>query len=193
MPLLLWVLLLLGYSCLDDIFMIIVNISLWLRFQMHPILDQGFLVMELERVALSFHIGKDRWAIVLGRIFVWWEKKEVVGVVGFWEVYSSSLSSELLESSSWVELVFLACHDGIGPHSSGCSGSVVSGWWVSRLISWFQYFSFDASCVQCLRVRIDRCALVGYLWIGGIGSRQCSSFQSFVVFQLVVFRCSLVG
>ena len=56
-----------------------------------------------------------------------------------------------------------ACHDGIGPHSSGRSRSGVSGWWVSRLISWFQYFSFDASRVQCLRVRIDRCALVGYL------------------------------
>ena len=77
----------------------------------------------------------------MGRIFVRQVRKE--GVVDFYVVVvgcrggSSSLlsaSSELSDSSSLVVLACRACHEGRGPHSSGCSGSEVSGW-VSRLIS----------------------------------------------------------
>ena len=83
MLLLLWVLSQLGYSCLDDIFAQVVGISLWLLFQMHPILGQGFVKMVLGS-ALHLHTIQDRWAIVWGRIFVQQVGKE--GVVGFWVV-----------------------------------------------------------------------------------------------------------
>jgi hypothetical protein len=83
-----------------------------------------------------------------------------------------------------------ACQEGRGPHSSGRSGSGVS-WWVRRSISWFQYFSFEAFQSNVWEIHSGRCVLVECLWIGGVGSWRCSSFQSFVVFQLVEFHCSM--
>ena len=198
MLLLLWVLLYLGCFCLDDIFAIVVNISFWLLFRMHPILDQGCVMMVLDCI-LSFHISQDCWAIVLGHIYSfgwrWW----------LWLISGSRLSRRYwlsIQSAVLIIVVFIirvvefifVCGAGMSslpwPHSSGHSGSWISGW-VRWSTSWFQYFFFrDPKCLMCVDGKSlnRRLTMKFFPVICGLPT-HCVSLQHDVIILLAGWSC----